>query len=95
MTDEPADTFGVGVHATETELEFVVHVPSSLDANWSDPETFQSLVADVVWDRLDREPTLRAVPETADVGETVGLGTVRLRADGTVVDADLSAPTDG
>ncbi|MFB6126517.1 MAG: hypothetical protein ABEJ79_04365 [Halolamina sp.] len=94
MTDDPADTFGVGIHVTDAELEFVVHVPSNLDANWADPEAFQSLVADVVWDRLDREATLRTVAETADVGETVGLGTVRLQADGTVVDAELSAPTD-
>lgn len=93
MTEDAADTFGVGVRVTETELEFVVRVPSDLDANWTDPEAFQERVADAVWKRLDQKRTLRTVAETAAAGETVGLGRVTMRADGTVVDTDLSTPT--
>lgn len=95
MSDDAADTFGVAIHVTESELEFVVHVPSALDGDWDDPEAFQSLVADVVWERLDREATLEAIAEEVDPGEGVGLGTVTLRPDGTVVDASLSTPTNG
>lgn len=90
---EPAgDTFGVGVHVTESELRFVVHVPSDVDSGWTDPEAFQGLVQRVVWERLDREATLRAVAATTETGETATLGRVTLRPDGTVVDATLSAP---
>jgi hypothetical protein len=90
--DTPADTFGVGIHVTETELQFVVHVPSSIDSGWTDPEAFQGLVERVVWTHLEREPTLRAVATSASTGETVTLGTVTLRPDGTVVDHTLSPP---
>lgn len=87
-----ADTFGVGVHVTESELQFVVHVPSEIDDGWTDPEAFQGLVERVVWERLNREETLRTVAETAAAGETVTLGTVTLAPDGRVCDYDLAAP---
>lgn len=91
--DSPdGDTFGVGVHVTEEELRFVVHVPSNIDSGWTDPEAFQGLVQQVVWERLDREETLRAVAATMPPGETATLGRVTLRPDGTVVDATLEAP---
>lgn len=86
------DTFGVGVHVTEAELRFVVHVPSDIDSGWTDPEAFQQLVQDVVWERLDREETLRAVAATTAPGETATLGRVTLRPDGTVVEASVAAP---
>ena len=85
-----ADTFGVGVHVTETDLQFVVHVPSDIDSGWSDPDEFQRLVERVVWERLDKEATLRDVAASADTGDTVTLGTVTLEPDGTVVDDSLS-----
>lgn len=87
-----ADTFGVGIHVTDTELQVVVQVPSDIDAGWTDPAEFQRLVEDVVWDVLDREAVLRAINAEATVGETVGLGTVTLEPDGTVIDHSLSAP---
>lgn len=89
---DTADTFGVGIHVTKTELQFVVHVPTSIDSGWTDPEAFQGLVERVVWTHLDQEPTLRAVATSASTGETVTLGTVTLRPDGTVVDHTLSPP---
>ena len=91
-TADTADTFGVGIHVTEESLRLVVRVPSDIDSAWSDPEEFQGLVERVVWDRLDREATLRAVAATVPTGETATLGTVTLRPDGTVVDHDLDAP---
>lgn len=87
-----ADTFGVGIHVTETDLQFVVHVPSEIDSGWSDPDEFQRLVERVVWERLDRESTLRAVAADAGAGETVTLGRVTLDPDGTVLDHSLSSP---
>lgn len=90
--DGAGDTFGVGVHVTETELRFVVHVPSDIDSGWTDPEAFQQLVQDVVWERLDREETLRAVAATTEPGETATLGRVTLRPDGTIVNASVAAP---
>ena len=84
-----ADTFGVGIRVAETELRVVVGVPSDIDAGWTDPETFQSLVADAVWERLDRRPTLEAVAARYDTGETAALGSVTLEPDGTVVETDL------
>lgn len=98
MTDETAadaergDTFGVGVHVTEEELRIVVRVPSDIDSGWTSREQFQSLVQEVVWDRLDQEETLRAVAASTPPGETAMLGTVTLRPDGTVVDASLDVP---
>ena len=89
---EAADTFGVGIHVTERELQFVVHVPSSIDSGWTDPEAFQRLVERVTWEHLDQESTLRGVASSAETGETVTLGTVTLRPDGTVVDRSLSPP---
>ena len=91
--DDPAgDTFGVGIHVTEAEFQFVVHVPSDIDSGWTDPEAFQGHVERAVWERLDQEATLRAVSRAADVGETVTLGRVTLRPDGTVVDTSLTVP---
>jgi hypothetical protein len=92
-----ADTFGVGIRVTEAELRVVVGVPSDIDAGWTDPEAFQSLVAEAVWERLDRRPTLEAVAARYDTGETAALGSVTLEPDGTVVETDLSgiAEADG
>lgn len=91
MTGE-ADTFGVAIGVTEAELRVLVQVPSDIDPGWEDPDTFQRLVEEVVWERLDREVTLRAVGGVAEPGEKVPLGTVSLRPDGTVAGADLSVP---
>lgn len=87
-----ADTFGVGVHLTEDELRFVVRVPSDVDPGWTDPEAFQSLVADTVWDLLDQRTVLGAVSDRFEAGTTVSLGTVTLEPDGTVVAHDLDVP---
>ncbi|WP_058366663.1 hypothetical protein [Haloparvum sedimenti] len=87
-----ADTFGVGIQLTETEFRVVVHVPSDIDSGWTDPEAFQQLVAEAVWDRLEKESVLRTVAEAAESGETVSLGTVTLDPDGSVVASDLSPP---
>lgn len=86
------DTFGVGIHLTDAELQFVVRVPSDVDSGWTDPEEFQSLVEAVVWDRLDQEAVLGTIAEQFETGETVSLGTVTLQPDGTVVDASLDPP---
>ncbi|MFA9517996.1 hypothetical protein ACERIT_12395 [Halopenitus sp. H-Gu1] len=86
------DTFAVGIHLTETAFEFVVRVPSAIDSGWSDPEAFQSLVEREVWERLDRRAVLETIDRRADVGETVSLGTITIRPDGTVVDDSLRAP---
>jgi hypothetical protein len=86
------DRFGVGIGVDEAELRFLVRVPSEIDAGWTDPGEFQELVEAVVWERLDRDETLRRIDATADPGETVRLGTVTLRPDGTVVDHSLRPP---
>jgi hypothetical protein len=91
---DAADTFGVGIHVTDADLQFVVHVPSDIDSGWSDPDEFQRLVETVVWDRLDRRRVLEAVAADTPAGETVTLGRVTLRPDGTVVETDLSPPVD-
>lgn len=88
-----ADTFGVGIHVTDEDLQFLVHVPSEIDSGWTDPDEFQQLVERVVWDRLDQQRTLRAIATGASPGETVSLGTVTLAPDGTVVDYELSTPS--
>jgi len=90
-----ADTFGVGVRVAEEELRFVVRVPSDIDSGWTDPEAFQELVERAVWERLDREATLRRVATDTPVGETAALGTVTLEPDGTVVDHSLDPPGGG
>ncbi|WP_410767239.1 hypothetical protein [Haloferax sp. DFSO60] len=97
--DEPSpgenpvgDTFGVGIHVTETELRFVVNVPSDIDSGWTDPEAFQQLVERVTWDQLDQEQVLRSIATNAPTGETVFLGRVTLHPDGTVVDHTLRVP---
>lgn len=87
-----ADTFGVGVHVTAEEFRFVVHVPADIDSGWSDPEAFQRRIEEVTWERLDKEETLGNLSVTTSAGETVTLGTVTLRPDGTVVSHALSAP---
>lgn len=93
MSDaDGADTFGVAIGVSEDQLRVLVQVPTDIDSGWSDHETFQRLVAEVVWERLDREATLRAVVAVAEPGEKVPLGTVTLRPDGEVVAADLAAP---
>ena len=89
--DASGDTFGVGIHVTDTELQFVVHVPSDIDSGWTDPEAFQRVVERTVWERLDREATLRNVDERVTVGETVTLGRDTLQPDGTVVDTEFRA----
>jgi len=89
-----ADTFGVGIHLTEKELQFVVHVPSDVDSGWTDPEAFQSLVAETVWDLLDQQAVLGTIAERFEAETTVTLGTVTLEPDGTVVSHDLDPPTD-
>jgi hypothetical protein len=88
----PADTFGVSIGVDDDAFRFLVHVPSALDAVWSDRDAFQRLAAEAVWERLDRDETLRAVDRVADAGERVELGTVTLRPDGSVVDHSLDAP---
>ncbi len=88
-----ADTFGVGIRVTDEELEFLVRVPSDIDAGWTDPEVFQSLVAEAVWDRLDRRVVLESIAAKHDPGDTVSLGTVSLEPDGTVADHRLEDGT--
>ncbi|GAB7008625.1 hypothetical protein [Halorubrum trueperi] len=88
-----ADTFGVGIHLTDTELQFVVHVPSDVDSGWSDPDAFQTRIAEAVWERLDRQSILQAVAEEFETGETATLGTIALNPDGTVIEHDLGLCT--
>lgn len=90
--DARGDTFGVGVHVTDEKLRMVVQVPSDIDSGWTSQEQFQSLLQEVVWDRLDREETLQAVAATTPPGETMMLGTVTLTPDGTVTAAVLETP---
>lgn len=87
-----ADTFGVAIHVTEEDLQFLVRVPSDIDSGWTDPESFQRLVESVVWDTLEKESVLREIATTTSPGETVSLGTVTLDPDGTLRGHDLSAP---
>jgi len=88
----PADTFGVSIGVDDDAFRFLVYVPSDLEAAWSDRDAFQQLVEEAVWERLDRESTLRAVGTVADTGERVELGTVTLTPGGTVVDHSLGGP---
>ena len=96
MTDDTAaadgDTFGVGIRVTDAEFRLVVHVPSEIDAGWTDPEAFQRQIESYTWERLDRETTLAAVASVAETGDTVGLGTVTMRPDGEVTAESLSPP---
>lgn len=87
------DTFGVGIHVTETELRFVVNVPSDIDSGWTDPDAFQQLVERITWETLDQQAVLRTIASQAPDGETVFLGTVTLRPDETLVDHTLQAPS--
>lgn len=88
-----ADTFGVGIRLTEEEFQFVVGVPSDVDSGWTDPEEFQSIVAETVWERLDRQSVFESVADRFRAGETATLGTVTLEPNGTVVSHDLAPPT--
>lgn len=90
-----ADTFGVGIHLTDEEFQVVVGVPSDVDSGWTDPESFQSLVAATVWEHLDRQRVLESIADNFRVGETAPLGTVTLEPNGTVVSHDLKSPADG
>jgi hypothetical protein len=92
---DDGDTFGVGVRVTESELRVVVRVPSEIDSGWTDPDSFQGMVEQVLWEQLDQEETLQAIASTTDPGETTMLGTVTLRPDGTVVESSLAAPSVG
>lgn len=93
MPEDPvADTFGVSIGVDDDSFRVLVHVPSNLEAGWDDRDAFQRLVEETVWDRLDRDRTLRAVDRRAESGERVTLGTVTLAPDGTVVAHDLSVP---
>lgn len=87
-----ADTFGVGIHLTDEEFQLVVHVPSNIDSQWTDPEAFQSTIADVVWDRLDQQRVLKTIADRFETGETITLGTVSLEPDGTVDSCNLRVP---
>lgn len=87
-----ADTFGVGIRLTESEFQVVVGVPSDVDSGWTDPKEFQSLVAEAVWERLDRQSVLESIDERFRTGETATLGTVTLDPDGTVISHDLETP---
>lgn len=86
------DTFGVGIGVTETDLQFLVHVPSDIDSGWTNPEEFQRVVEAAVWEQLDQQAVLQQIASTTPAGETVRLGTVTLEPDGTVVDHSLAAP---
>ncbi|MEZ3116891.1 hypothetical protein RYH80_13330 [Halobaculum sp. MBLA0147] len=86
------DTFGVGIHVTESEFQFVVHVPSEIDSGWTDPDAFQRRIERETWARLDKEETLAAVASVATVDETVGLGTVTMHPEEGVVATSLSPP---
>ncbi|MFB6194338.1 MAG: hypothetical protein ABEI75_04670 [Halobaculum sp.] len=91
-THSTGDTFGVAIRVTDREFRFLVRVPSEIDAGWTDPDAFQSRIERVTWDRIDKRATLRAVERVADPGDTVSLGTVRMRPDGTVLDHSLAPP---
>ena len=90
--ESDGDRFGVGIHVAAETLRFVVHVPSAIDSGWSDPDEFQRLIERETWEVLDRRETLRAVDDAAGEGETVTLGTVTMRPDGSVVGHTLSPP---
>ena len=90
--DTEGDRFLVGIHVTDEQLEFVVRVPSEIDSEWRDPESFQQLVAEVTWEQLDQESTLRAIAAEYSPGETVMFGSIQLTPDGTVLKHDLSPP---
>ena len=88
----PGDTFGVAIHVTEADLQFVVRVPPDIDSEWTDPEEFQRLVESVVWEILDKRDVLRDVAAAADNDTTVSLGTVTLRPDGILIGHSLAPP---
>jgi len=82
----------VAIHLTDAELQFVVRVPSEIDSGWQDPEEFQRLVERITWETLDQESTLRTIAATGSPGETISLGSLRLKPDGTLVSHSLSQP---
>lgn len=89
---DDGDTFGVGIQVTDSEFRFVVHVPAEIDSGWTDPDAFQRQIERYTWTELDKRETLGAITETATAGETVTLGTVTMRPDGTVTASSLSVP---
>lgn len=92
--DTGGDTFGVGIQVTESEFRFVVHVPAEIDSGWTDPDAFQRQIERYTWEQLDKRETFGAVTEVATAGETVTLGTVTMRPDGTVTASSLSVPAE-
>jgi len=89
---ESGDRFLVAIHVTESDLQFVVRVPSEIDSGWQDPEEFQRLVERITWETLDQESTLRTIAATGSPGETISLGSLKLKPDGTLVSHSLSQP---
>jgi hypothetical protein len=87
-----ADRFVVGIDVSESELSVFVHVPRQIDSAWSDPEALQALVAEVTWERLDREQVLSDIAARASPGDRIVLGRVTLEPDGTVVETELAPP---
>ena len=80
------------IDLTEADLLAVVQVGSDIETGWSDHEEFQQLVERVLLDVLDRDSALQTITTETAVGDTVGLGTVTLEPDGTLVEHSLSPP---
>jgi len=83
------DTFGVGIHITESDLQFVVHVPSDIDSGWTDSTTFQTQIEAIVWDHLEKSTVLKHLAAQYDAGTTISLGQITLTPDGTVHNKSL------
>ncbi|MCL9817987.1 hypothetical protein [Natronocalculus amylovorans] len=90
MTDHSdGDTFGVQIHRTLNELQFIVQVPSDIDSGWTDPDTFQTLVENHVWNILDQQAVLEQIVSMTEPGDTVSLGTISLLPNGDVTSHSL------
>lgn len=85
----PGDTFGVGIHITESDLQFVVHVPSDIDSGWTNSTTFQTQIEAIVWDHLEKSTVLKRLAAQHDAGTTISLGRMTLTPDGTVHNTSL------
>lgn len=85
----PGDTFGVGIHITESDLQFVVHVPSDIDSGWTNSTTFQTQIEAIVWDHLEKSTVLKRLATQHDAGTTISLGRMTLTPDGTVHNISL------
>ncbi|ERG94705.1 hypothetical protein [Haloquadratum walsbyi] len=83
------DTFGVGIHITESDLQFIVHVPSDINSGWTDPTTFQKQIETIVWNHLEKSTILKRLANQYEVGTTVSLGRITLSSDGTVHNISL------